>query len=123
MKLEEIMEYFEPSLYEMSNFRSKTTGLPNDIKLWVRTEPTGLPHTKYRVKFDHPQKGSAVFAIWGDDALQVEGDWKVKGKELRKIQSLVKLNVNSLRKHIDGEEDSADLTMALQSNKPIILKS
>lgn len=123
MKLEEIEEYFESSLYEMSNFKSNKTGLPDYIKLWVRTEPVGLPHAKYRVKFDHSQNGYAVFAIWGDDAQQIEGDWKVSSKDLLKIKELIRLNIGSLRKHIDGLEDSGDLSNALLSSKNHILKS
>ncbi len=109
MNIIEITEYFEASLYEMSNFQSKTTGLPPGIKLWVREEPKGLPHTKYRIKISHPQRGSAVFAIWGDEPVQVAGDWKITGKELTAIQALLNRTANDIRKHIDGSIDSSEL--------------
>jgi len=117
VKLEEINEYFAPNLYEMSNFKDTTTGLPSGTNLWVRTEPTALAHTKYRIKISHPQKGSAVFSLWGDETQQVAGNWKVTGKDLKRIETLINLTHNTLRKHIDGEEDSADLTDAFRSMK------
>ena len=110
MKLEEFQkDYFQTNLYEMSNYDASDTGLPGDVMLWVRTEPTVLPHVKYRIKVGSPQRGSAVFAIWGDEAKQVEGDWKVSGKELKKIKLLVRLTYNQLRGHIDGEISSGQL--------------
>lgn len=109
MRLSEIQEYFEPTLFEMSNFRHETTGLANGTKLWVREEPTGLPHTKYRIKIDHPQKGSAVFALWGDETQQVAGDWEVTGKDQKQIQRLLHTTANQIRDHIDGILDSAEL--------------
>lgn len=123
MKVEEIVEYFKPSLYEMSNFQHHTTGLPSGTRLWISAEPEVLPHVRYRINIDHPQRGSAVFAIWGDDAEQVEGDWKVSGRDLRKIKTLVTLAKDSLRKHIDGLGDSADLASVLLKIKPEVEKA
>ena len=104
----------------MSNFGSDFTGLTSGTKLWIRTEPTELPHTKYRVKFDHPQNGSAVFALWGDEPIQVAGDWKVSGKDLKKITALINALHNELRSHIDGTIDSGELSMLFQQIKPDI---
>ena len=117
MKLQETNEYFKPSLYEMSNFWSTTTGLSPGTTLFVRTEPNELPHTKYRIKIDHPQKGSAVFAIWGDEPKQVAGDWKVSGKDLKQITHLIKKTHDNIRNHIDGLTDSAGLTHAFVKAK------
>jgi len=118
----EIMEYFQDNLYEMSNFNNDTTGLPNGTKLWIREEPKVLPHTKYRVKIEHPQHGSAIFALWGDEAQQVGGKWKVTGKDLKKIQMLIYLVGDSLRNHIDGNEDSRELANNLLNAKSKIRK-
>lgn len=118
MKLKEITEYFQENLYEMSNFFDEDTGLPSGTKLWIRTEPNVLPHVKYRIKIDNPQKGSAVFAIWGNEAKQVEGNWRVLGKDLSKIKTLVKLSHSDLIKHIDGEISSARLSQTFQLVKP-----
>jgi len=114
---QELNEYFKSNLYEMSTFNSNSTGLDPGTKLWVRTKPTGLPHTKFRVKIEHPQKGSAVFSLWGDETQQVAENWKVKGKDLKKIQKLIFLTGDSLRNHINGVEDSAELSAALKSAK------
>lgn len=116
MKLADLVEYFEPTLYEMSNFHAQKTGLPVGTALWVRAEPNELPHTKYRIKIFNPQKGSAVFGLWGDTCQQVEGDWTVTGKDLLKVQTMVKNSIEHIRKHIDGIEDSGDLSLALQQN-------
>jgi len=105
----EINEYFQHNLFEMSNYYSDDTGLSSGTKLWIRTEPNGLPHTKYRIKIEHPQKGDAVFALWGDETQQVAGNWKVSGKDLKKITFFIQsLNI-SLRSHIDGEMSSLQL--------------
>ena len=114
VKLQEINEYFKPSLYEMSNFGSHRTGLSSGTNLFVRTEPNELPHTKYRIKIDHPQYGSAVFALWGDEPKQVAGNWKVAGKDLKQITTLIKTTHNEIRDHIDGLIDSADLAAAFK---------
>lgn len=108
----EINEYFRHDLYEMSNFFSNNTGLSAGIKLWVRTEPKGLQHVKYRIKLEHPQNGSAVFALWGDDIQQVAGKWKVSGKDLEKVKLLISSTKNDLIKHINGETSSGDLANA-----------
>lgn len=117
MKPTEIQKYFDTTLYEMSNFNSNTTGLLPRTKLWVREEPTGLPHTKYRIKIIHPQYGSAVFAIWGDQPKQVTGDWKVTGKELKQIQYLINNTHQQIRDHIDGYIDSTELGQILKGAK------
>lgn len=123
MKIIEIAEeYFQTNLYEMSTYHDISTGLSPGVKLWVRTEPNVLPHVKYRIKIDHPQKESAVFAIWGDKAVQVTGNWKVTGKDLKKIQKLVFLVKDDLRNHIDGNEDSIQLGNALLKAKTTIQK-
>lgn len=113
MKLTGIQEYFDPSLYEMSNFNSNTTGLSPGTKLWVREEPNVLPHTKYRIKLTHPQHGSAVFAIWGDQPQQVAGDWKVSGSDLKTVAALLQQTHQQIRGHIDGLVDSGELAQAL----------
>jgi hypothetical protein len=125
MKLQDIFNnwYFRTNLYEMSNFRSNTTGLSNGTELFVRAEPVTLPHVKYRIKISHVQRGSAVFAIWGDDAIQVAGNWKVSGDDLNRIKTLVALNKSHLIKHIDGTEDSADLAISLMNTKQQVLNS
>lgn len=121
MKLTEIQEYFDPSLYEMSNYSAEETGLMPGTKLWIREEPTGLPHTKYRIKIAHPQKGSAVFGIWGDEPKSVAGNWKVSGEDLKRLQALVRKTHNDLRAHIDGKLSSGQLSkvfdMALMENR------
>lgn len=119
MKVEEL--YFVENLYEMSNFRSDVTGLPNGVELWLRTEPKVLPHVKYRIKIKHIQKGSAIFSIWGEDIVQLSGNWKVSGIYLSKLKKLVSLTKNDLINHIDGKEDSFALGQALFSVKNQIL--
>jgi len=117
VKLNGITEYFQSDLYEMSNYGSDDTGLSSGTKLWIREEPKALPHTKYRIKIDHPQKGSAVFSLWGDEAQQVAGNWKVTGGDLKRILLLIKLTHDSLRQHIDGTRSSGQLTMDLLKAK------
>lgn len=118
----ELLEYFNISLYEMSNFNANSTGLTNNCVLWVRTEPTGLPHTKFRFKVTNPQKGDAVFGFWGDEVEQVAGKWNVVGDELKRIQALARINKDALISHINGKIDSSELANALMNNKEQVLK-
>jgi len=115
MKTTEITNYFRSDLFEMSNFQPTTTGLSSGTKLWVREEPYGLSHNKYRIKISNPQKGSAVFAIWGDEPIQVAGDWEVQGKDLKELNTLVQSTYLDIRKHINGEIDSAELGYAFKN--------
>lgn len=87
----------------MSNFDDRTTGLMPGTKLWIREDTTSLP-----------QKGDAVFSLWGDKNQQVAGDnWEVTGKDLEKIETLIALTYVHLQNHIDGSEDSAELARNL----------
>lgn len=122
MKLTEIEEYFKESLYEMSYYRSHKTGFTDGATLWVRTEPLEHGHVKYRIKITHKQRGSAVFALWGDEVQQIEGDWKITGRDLKYIQDFFDgRTVEKVRKHIDAEMDSDDLGAVLKSRKKRLL--
>lgn len=118
MKVRELIEYFQTNLYEMSNFFDKDTGLPPGTELWVRAEPNELEHVKYRIKLIHPQRGSAVFAVWGNQTNQLRGNWKVSGRDLKKVQTLIMLTRQEILNHIDGIMSSADLTRAFDRAKP-----
>lgn len=106
---EECNVYFNTTLFEMSNYGANTTGLMDGSMLWIRTEPNGLPHTKFRFKLNHPQNGSAVFGFWGDDIQQVAGNWTVTGKQLQLVQQFARTNKDSLISHINGQLDSTEL--------------
>lgn len=110
-------EYFRTNLYEMSNYGSHRTGLPPGTNLWVRTEPQQHGHVKYRIKLTHPQKGDAIFALWGDEVQQVGGNCEIGGRELKKVSTLIRLTQEPIRQHIDGLLDSADLNDAFQQVK------
>ena len=113
MKLNEITEdYFLTSLYEMSNYGAGDTGLTKGTVLWVRAEPIALQHVRYRIKLIHPQKGEAIFAVWGDDAEPVKDNkttWSLTGKDLKRVRKLVQLTHEQIRAHIDGELSSGQL--------------
>ena len=117
MKLPELENYFNQSLYEMSNYTSDDTGLSPGTKLWVREEPNNLPHTKYRIKLSHPQYGSAMIAIWGDEPKQVAGNWNVEGKDLKILTTLLQNTHNQIRAHIDGNISSYELGAAFRQTK------
>lgn len=119
-EIKEIQDYFQTDLFEMSNYSSDDTGLPSGMSIWVRSEPNGLPHTKYRIKISHPQKGSAVFALWGDEPKQLTGNREITGNDLKKISELIKLSHDSIIKHINGEISSLVLGKEFENHKKII---
>lgn len=116
MKLTEIQNWFGEHLYEMSNFKSTSTGLMNGSVLWVRAEPNVLPHVKFRFKINHPQYGSAVFGFWGDTAEQVAGDWILTGKDLQQVKTFAEKNREALMSHINGDIDTAELVDIFRKN-------
>lgn len=53
----------EDILYEMSNFKSRVTGLPPNIELWVRTDPVNHGHNRYRVKILKDKQWAAIYLV------------------------------------------------------------
>ena len=53
----------EDILFEMSNFRSRVTGLPANIELWVRSDPVNHGHNRYRVKILKDRQWAAIYAV------------------------------------------------------------
>jgi hypothetical protein len=53
----------EDILFEMSNFRSRVTGLPANIELWVRSDPVNHGHTRYRVKILKDRQWAAIYSV------------------------------------------------------------
>jgi len=53
----------EDILYEMSNFKSRVTGLPLNIELWVRTDPVNHGHNRYRVKILKDKQWAAIYLV------------------------------------------------------------
>lgn len=114
---DKVLEYFHEDLYEMSNLSSRTTGLPGNVVVWIRTEPGESPHTKYRFKVKSPQEGTAIFGFWGDEVQHVAGDWIPTGRMLQSIRDFATANREVLTQHIDGEIDSVELGQGLRKAK------
>ena len=83
----------EDNLYEMSDFTSEVTGLPNSIVLWVRADSTEHGHSRYRIKVNKNREFSAIYLI-GQNPTRVKHTKKRKfrltDKENTVIQSFIK---------------------------------
>ena len=56
-------------LYEMSNFRSRVTGLPSNIEIWVRSDPINHGHNRYRVKILKDREWAAIYSVGSNPEL------------------------------------------------------
>lgn len=87
MKIKEIIQAaFSPRILledkfiiEMANFIADTTDLPANIVLWCKTQPEGLPHTKFRMKVFKDRRHVATFSI-GQHPIQY---WEISNKKFR----------------------------------------
>jgi len=106
----------EDELYEMSNYKSKTTGLPENINVWVRTEVVSHGHSKYRIKISKDKmKWSGTFTV-GKNPTFIAGkdQTNLSNKEIKVIIDWVSNYSSLIINHIDGILDSGEFAYEIQ---------
>jgi len=117
MRINEIEQINEDSLYEMSNFHSNTTGLPKNIVLWVKTDSNEYGHSKYRVKIKKNKKWSAIYTV-GQNPDRVKNiDDKLSGFEQSEIKQFIKNYSTLIINLIDEKIDSADFGFEIKKHR------
>ena len=112
MKLDEI----DP-LYEMSGFKSKTTGLPANIEIWTRTEPRNHGHSRYRVKVKKDREWAATFLVGSDPKMIDNYNHSLLGREIAQIQQFIIQHKSALINLIDDKIDSAECGIAVMKRR------
>ena len=110
-----ILDEFTPnSLYEMSNFGPRITGLPPSITLWVRTETKQLPHSNYRVKVEKHNQYAAIFSVGQNPSLLKQSNKnKLTANEISDIADFIENYSSLIISHIDGKLDSGELALEI----------
>jgi hypothetical protein len=97
-------------LFEMSNLKSKTTGLPNNIEIWVRADPEKeYGHNKYRVKIVKDNKYAGIYSVGAEPILRKDINNSITPAESFEIKEFLITYSTLLITHIDGIIDSPEL--------------
>ena len=99
----------EDILYEMSNYQSKVTGLPNNIVLWVRTDLGDHGHSRYRVKIKKDKAWSAIYTVGKNPYIvkDMQNNKLSKSEDKEVINFITKFS-SLIISLIDEKIDSAD---------------
>lgn len=101
-------------LFEMSNFSSKTTGLPSNIIVWCRTDLLNHGHNKYRVKITKDRLCLAIFTV-GDQPRMVKNiNNSLSDSEESIITDWIKSYSSLIIGLIDGKLDTAEFSYEIQ---------
>lgn len=114
MKIVDMFEESDDELFEMSNFKSRTTGLPPNIEVWVRTDPLDHGHDKYRLKILKDKQWSAIFSVGSVPVIRKNINSSLSTNEITQITNWIKEFYPLLISHIDGKLDSGEVAIELQ---------
>ena len=96
-------------LYEMSNYQSKVTGLPNNIVLWVRTDLSDYGHSRYRVKIKKDKVWAGIYTVGNEpEVIKDMRNNKLSNYEDKEIKNFIKQFSSLIISLIDEKIDSAD---------------
>ena len=102
-----------PELFEMSNFNSRTTGLPSSIEVWARTDPFSHGHNRYRIKVTKNKEWAAIFTVSRNPILVKNINGALLSSEISEIIDWVGEFYPLIISLIDGRLDSAEFSLEL----------
>lgn len=79
----------ENILYEMSNFPSSVTGLPQNIQVWVRTDLSNHGHNRYRIKVRKNKQWAGVFLVGQNPSKIADGDIQLSSDEDQAVKEFI----------------------------------
>jgi len=100
-------------LFEMSNFNWKTTGLPSDIDVWTRTDPTYHGHDRYRIKVTKSKEWAGIFTVSQNPKFIKNINESLTVNEQNQILNWVREYYPLIISHIDGRIDSAEFALEI----------
>lgn len=107
----------ENALYEMSNYGPTTTGLPNGIVMWVRTETTTHGHSIYRIKISKNREDAGIYTVGQRPAQVKDINRTITTSEDQAIKKFIANYSSLLITHIDGKLDSSELGMLIKKDR------
>ena len=114
MKFEDLFdENNEDHLFEMSNFRSNSTGL-NGLEVWVRSDLGNHGHNRYRIKIRKNKIWAAIFTVSSNPILVNDINSSLTQKEQMQVLEWIKKNSSLIISHIDDKLTSGQLEYELQ---------
>ena len=94
-------------LYEMSNYHSKVTGLPDNIVLWVRTDSSDYGHSRYRVKIKKNKEWAGIYTVSKNPKqVKILNKNKLTNHEDNEIKKFIKTYSSLIISLIDDKIDS-----------------
>jgi len=109
----------EDQLWEMANFRPKSTGL--SVNIYISTGEVEGKKMKHgpRIKVSRTYSENFTpfdsFSITISSNPSIEGDiGEIKQKDMKKIFSFIKQNKETLLAYWDGDLDTADLIYSIE---------
>lgn len=100
-------------LFEMSNFNSRTTGLPSNIEVWARTDLLDHGHTRYRLKVTKNKEWTAIFTVCAVPKLVKNINSTLTGSEISSLLDWIEEYFPLIIGLIDGRIDSAEFALAI----------
>ena len=97
----------EDILYEMSNFPSHITGLPENIQLWVRTDLSTHRHNRYRVKIRKNKQWAGVYLVGQFPEKIADGNVQLTTNEDNEIKKFINKFSTLIISLIDEKIDTA----------------
>jgi len=104
----------EDDLYEMSNFSSRTTGLPSNIVVWCRTDPMEHGHNRYRIKITKNNQWAAIFSVGSNPKIVKNINNTLSSNDERLIIDWIKNYSSLIIGLIDGKLDTTEFGFELQ---------
>jgi len=103
----------EDILYEMSNFRSRVTGLPSNIELWVRSDPVNHGHNRYRVKILKDKAWAAIYTVGQSPGMIKNINNSLSSTENKQILAFVEQYASIIIALIDSKIDTGEFEYEL----------
>ena len=104
-------------LFEMSNFSSRTTGLPSNIVVWCRTDPLDHGHNKYRIKITKDNEWAAIFSVGSTPSIIKNINNSLSISEQREIVEWIKQYSSLIIGLIDNKLDTTEFGFEVQKLK------
>lgn len=101
-------------LFEMSNFSSRTTGLPSNITVWCRTDSFDHGHNRYRIKITKDNEWAGIFTVGQDSKFVKNINNSLSSSEINTIKQWINIYSSLIIGLIDGKLDTSEFSIELQ---------
>lgn len=110
----QLVDLTEDNLYEMSTFKSKYTGLPSNIDVWMRTDPLNHGHNRYRIKVTKDGEWAAIYTVGHDPKMVKTVNYFISERENSIISDWIIQSYPIIINLIDGKIDTPEAAIEFQ---------